>query len=175
MKKKVLSVLLSTAMVASLLVGCGDNGSAPADQPAADAGDEGTEAPADNEGDEAGEEAKEITGEITVLTNRTDLIDTDFADYKAEFEAKYPGTTVNFEGITDYEGDVAIRMQTSDYGDVLMIPNTIKSTQFSSYFEPLGTVEELSEKYDAAFLNDKNILSEVAKVQDYGAVKIGRL
>ena len=157
MKKKVLSILLSTAMVASLLVGCGNDESTPveqpAEQPAADAEDEGTEAPAEDEGNEAGDEAKEITGEITVLTNRTDLIDTDFADYKAQFEAKYPGTTVNFEAITDYEGDVAIRMQTSDYGDVLMIPNTIKSTQFSSYFEPLGTVEELSEKYDAAFLN----------------------
>ena len=172
MKKKVLSILLSTAMVASLLVGCGNDESTPveqpAEQPAADAEDEGTEAPAEDEGNEAGDEAKEITGEITVLTNRTDLIDTDFADYKAQFEAKYPGTTVNFEAITDYEGDVAIRMQTSDYGDVLMIPNTIKSTQFSSYFEPLGTVEELSEKYDAAFLNAKQSEGVV-----YGLPSIG--
>ena len=144
MKKKLLSVLLSAVMVTSLLVGCGSEAAEETSTTEGSATEETTE-----------EEAKNITGEITVLTNRTDLVDTDFAEYKAAFEEKYPGTTVNFEPITDYEGDVAIRMQTTDYGDVLMIPNTVKSTQFSSYFEPLGTVEELSEKYEAAFLNAK--------------------
>jgi ABC-type glycerol-3-phosphate transport system substrate-binding protein len=89
----------------------------------------------------------EITGEITVLTNRTDIVDTVFQDYKAEFEAAYPGTTVNFEAITDYEGEVSIRLNTEDYGDVLLIPNTVTPDQFPLFFEPLGSVEELSETY----------------------------
>lgn len=152
MKKKLLSVILSVSMVASLLVGCGDNATGETEQSSGQGTEETDEADAEKEDAEG---ATDITGEITVLTNRTDLVDTDFADYKAEFEAKYPGTTVNFEPITDYENDVAIRMQTTDYGDVLMIPNTVKSTQFSTYFEPLGTVEELSEKYESAYLNAK--------------------
>lgn len=91
--------------------------------------------------------SEEIAGEITVLTNRTDLVDTVFEDYKAEFEAAYPGTTVTFEAITDYEGEVAIRMNTEDYGDVALIPNSVTPDQLPNYFEPLGTVDELSETY----------------------------
>ena len=96
----------------------------------------------------------EITGEITVLTNRTDIVDTVFQDYKAEFEAAYPGTTVNFEAITDYEGEVSIRLNTEDYGDVLLIPNSVTPDQFPLFFEPLGTIEELSETY--RFVEEKS-------------------
>ncbi|MFC7549578.1 ABC transporter substrate-binding protein [Plantactinospora sp. GCM10030261] len=88
-----------------------------------------------------------IEGEITVLTHRTDLIDTVFADYKKKFETKYPGTSVRFEAITDYEGEVRIRMNTKEYGDVLVIPNSITSDQLPTFFEPLGTVEEMGKKY----------------------------
>ena len=53
MKKKVLSVILSTAMIASVLAGCGggseapaaDGGSAEAEAPAADGGSAEAEAP----------------------------------------------------------------------------------------------------------------------------------
>ena len=96
----------------------------------------------------------EITGEITVLTNRTDIVDTVFQDYKAEFEAAYPGTTVNFEAITDYEGEVSIRLNTEDYGDVLLIPNSVTPDQFPLFFEPLGTIDELSETY--RFVEEKS-------------------
>lgn len=96
----------------------------------------------------------EITGEITVLTNRTDIVDTAFQDYKAEFEAAYPGTTVNFEAITDYEGEVSIRLNTEDYGDVLLIPNSVTPDQFPLFFEPLGTIDELSETY--RFVEEKS-------------------
>ena len=88
-----------------------------------------------------------IEGEITVLTQRTDLVDNVFQDYKAEFEKKYPDVTVNFEAITDYEGEIAIRLNTEDYGDVLLIPNSVSKDQLANYFEPLGTVDELKEKY----------------------------
>ena len=36
-----------------------------------------------------------------------------------------PTSTVKFEAITDYEGEVRIRMNTKDYGDVLLIPNSV--------------------------------------------------
>lgn len=88
-----------------------------------------------------------ITGEITVLTQRTDIVNTLFQEYKRTFEAKYPGTSVKFEAITDYEGQVRIRMNTEDYGDVLLIPNSVTNDQLPTFFEPLGTVDELKEKY----------------------------
>jgi raffinose/stachyose/melibiose transport system substrate-binding protein len=90
----------------------------------------------------------EPAGEITVLTNRTDLVDTTFADYAKTFEDKYPGTSVKFEALTDYEGDVKIRLNSKDYGDALLIPSSnVTKDQYASFFEPLGTVDEMSEKY----------------------------
>ena len=59
----------------------------------------------------------EIGGTIIVLTNRTDVVDTKFQEYKEAFEEKYPGTNVEFEAITDYEGTVRTRMSTKEYGD----------------------------------------------------------
>lgn len=90
----------------------------------------------------------EISGSITVLTNRTDLVDGLFADYKAQFEEKYPGTEVEFEAITDYEGEVTTRMSTEEYGDVLIIPAGISVADYPTYFEPLGTSDEVSETYN---------------------------
>ena len=86
----------------------------------------------------------EVKGKITVLTNRTDIVDTKLAEYKKAFEEKYPGTTVEFEAITDYEGTVRTRMSTQEYGDVLCRPD-IQSVDYPNFFEPLGTTEEFSE------------------------------
>ena len=92
-------------------------------------------------------DASAITGEITVLTNRTDIVDTTFKDYAAEFEKAYPGTTVKFEAIAKYETDVPTRLSSGNYGDVLLIPNTVTKAQLPQFFEPLGTVDELSKTY----------------------------
>ena len=119
MKRKVVSTMLCVAMVASMLVGCAQTKEAEVTT-TDETADETTEVSADEVETEV--VAEDITGEITVITHRTDLIDTKFADYKAAFEAKYPGTTVNFESITDYETDMGIRMQTTEYGDVLSLP-----------------------------------------------------
>lgn len=99
------------------------------------------------DGGDAGGDSGAPSGEITVLTQRTDIVDTVFADYKEQFEAEYPDVTVTFEAITDYEGEVTTRMSTDDYGDVLVIPNTVKPSELPDFFEPLGTVEELAETY----------------------------
>jgi raffinose/stachyose/melibiose transport system substrate-binding protein len=95
------------------------------------------------------------SGSITVLTNRTDLVDTVFQDYAKTFGAKYPNISVKFEAITDYEGEVRIRMNTTDYGDVLLIPRSVSPDQFGDFFEPLGATADLSKTYrfttEAAF------------------------
>ncbi|MBL7258851.1 ABC transporter substrate-binding protein [Paractinoplanes lichenicola] len=103
--------------------------------------------------DDDGGAGGEITGEITVLTNRTDLAETALPAYGKEFEAKYPGTKVSFEPVTNYEGDVTTQLSSGDYGDVLLIPNTVAVDQLGQFFEPLGSTDELKAKY--RFVDEK--------------------
>src|SRR5260370_6098142 len=97
--------------------------------------------------------AQTLSGTITVLNHRTDLDkDGTLAKYSAAFKALYPGVTVNWETITDYAGEVATRMNTKDYGDVLNIPPSLSATKFPDFFTPLGTVADLGKKYQ--FINE---------------------
>ncbi|MEU4164690.1 ABC transporter substrate-binding protein [Actinoplanes sp. NPDC026670] len=89
----------------------------------------------------------QITGDITVLTNRTDLATTALPEYAKKFQAKYPGTRVTFEPVTNYEGDVTTQLSSGEYGDVLLIPNTVAVDQLGQFFEPLGTVDEIRAGY----------------------------
>lgn len=142
--KKFLLVVFAAVLVLSVFAGCGNNNNnennaaespsaSPAESPAA------TEAPA------AG---ADIEGEITFLHNRTDINDTVFKEqYIPKFNEKYPNIKVNLEAITDYEGQVKIRLNTTDYGDVLYIPAAITPQDLPNFFEPLGSYDELSQKY----------------------------
>lgn len=96
----------------------------------------------------SGGETGEPGGDIVVLTNRTDLVDTVFQDYAATFEEQYPGTNVEFEALTDYEGEVKTRMNTAEYGDVLLIPASVPQSDYPDFFEPLGTTDELGQQYN---------------------------
>ncbi|GAB1692526.1 ABC transporter substrate-binding protein [Krasilnikovia sp. M28-CT-15] len=103
------------------------------------AGNDDTAATGDFSGD--------VKGAITVLTNRTDLVNTTLPGYAEKFEAKYPGTKVTFQGVTNYEDDVTTQLSSGDYGDVLLIPSAVAIDQYSRFFEPLGTPEQLKAKY----------------------------
>lgn len=89
-----------------------------------------------------------VTGTITVLTHRTDLVqDGTMKKYAAEFNKTYPKVKVEFDALTDYEGEVKIRMNTENYGDVLMIPAVIKKSDYPKFFASLGTEAERAKKY----------------------------
>jgi ABC-type glycerol-3-phosphate transport system substrate-binding protein len=88
-----------------------------------------------------------ISGEITVLTHRTDIVDTVFAEYERRFKEIHPDVEITFEAITDYDGEVRIRLNTQEYGDVLMLPDAVTKDQLPEFFEPLGSLEEMSRKY----------------------------
>ncbi len=135
--KRAISILLALVMILALAA-CG-SGAAKTESTAVSA--DGSET---------------VSGKITYLTNRTDL-DTDgtYAALIAKFNEEYPDVTVEVQSITDYAGELATRMQTTEYGDVLMIPDAVPSTAFSKYFEPFGTVEELSDKYQEGYLYSK--------------------
>ncbi|MFI2432729.1 extracellular solute-binding protein [Streptomyces sp. NPDC018693] len=96
----------------------------------------------------AADDPSKVSGTIKVLTVRTDLVQDGTMDkYAAEFNKVYPKVKVEFEGLTNYEAEVKIRMNTENYGDVLLIPAVIKKDDYPKFFASLGTVEERSEKY----------------------------
>jgi len=112
---------------------------------AACSGSSSTSAPSTSQGSSS---SAAVSGEITVLTNRTDLVkDGTFDGYAKKFAAAYPGVKVTFEAITDYEGEVKIRMNTDKYGDVLLIPNSISVADYPKYFSTLGSLDDLKAKY----------------------------
>ena len=89
-----------------------------------------------------------ISGTITVLSNRTDLdADGTLAKYSTEFAALYPGVTVKWETMTDYAGELQTRMNTTDYGDVLLIPPALTADKFADFLTPLGSAADLGKKY----------------------------
>ncbi|GAA2494396.1 ABC transporter substrate-binding protein [Streptomyces gobitricini] len=126
--KTLTGALLTVTMLT--VAGCGGGGGTPGETAAA---------PTDPGG---------VSGEIKVLTHRTDLVQNGaMKRYTAEFNKIYPRVKVTFEGITDYEGEVKIRMNTKAYGDVLMIPAVVAKNDYPKFFAPLGTKAELSRLY----------------------------
>lgn len=121
-KTKAVTSLAALTLMAGLFAGCSSNNNAD-NAAATNAGNTGTgtEATAAPEGDAA----KDIKGKITVITQRTDIVDTVFKDYAAKFNEKYPDVKVNFEALSNYEDQIKIRMSTSDYGDVLLLPTSV--------------------------------------------------
>jgi ABC-type glycerol-3-phosphate transport system substrate-binding protein len=89
-----------------------------------------------------------VSGDITVLTHKTDLAaDGTLNRYAAEFNKTYPNVHVKFEPIVAYENDVKIRMNSDNYGDVLMIPAAVPVPDYPKFFAPLGGPDQLSSKY----------------------------
>lgn len=93
------------------------------------------------------ETEKGPSGEITVITQRTDIVDTVFKEYAAEFNKTYPDVKVNFQALSDYEGQIMVRMNSTDYGDVLLIPTSIPLADTAQFFEPLGDLAEMGKEY----------------------------
>ncbi|WP_151737786.1 ABC transporter substrate-binding protein [Paenibacillus tengchongensis] len=143
-KSKAMTGLMATALLATLFTGCSSNNNgnneAATNNAGAGTNAEATAAP-------AGEPAKEIKGEITVITQRTDIVDTVFQDYAKQFNEKYPDVKVNFEALSSYEDQIKIRMSTEDYGDVLLLPTSIAVKDLPDFFEPLGQLSEMEKTY----------------------------
>lgn len=146
MKKKILSLTLAAAMMMTCMAGCGAKND---DEKKTEKSTSTTAATSEDAAE------SDIKGEITVLTHRTDLVDTVLADYAKQFNEKYPDVKVSFESMEDYEGDVSTRLTTGDYGDVFMIPNTIPVAEFADFLEPFGTIDELKTQYTEEFLYHK--------------------
>ena len=98
----------------------------------------------------------DLTADLKVVTHRTDLVDTTFAEYAEEFQKLYPNVTISFEGITNYADDMTTRLTSGDWGDICMIPTTVNKSEFSTYFEPIFDYDTMKDSYE--FLGDKMAL-----------------
>lgn len=136
--KKVLG-FIALVLVLTMLAGCGSKNNN------AENNAQGNASGANNAATE--QSGGEVSGEITVLTQRTDIVDTVFKDYATKFNEKYPKVKVNFQALSDYEGQVLVRMNSDDYGDVLLLPTSIPIKDLPEFFEPLGEYSELSKEY----------------------------
>ncbi|MGO4109835.1 ABC transporter substrate-binding protein [Paenibacillus sp. YAF4_2] len=127
--KKSLSLLLTAAVSITMLSACGNNDDANKTAKNAKTGNNGTTT-------EAADPASEISGTITFLTNRTDMIDKEYVDYAKRFKEKYPNAEVKFEAVKDVDKDTKIRLSTGDFPDVVLVP-TITASDLPKYFAPL--------------------------------------
>jgi len=140
-KSKAVVSLMALTLMAGLFAGCSSNNNEANKNTGNTGTTEATNAPADATA------AKDIKGDITVITQRTDIVDTVFKEYAAKFNEKYPDVKVNFEALATYEDQIKIRMSTSDYGDVLLIPTSVAIKDIPDFFEPLGKLADMSKEY----------------------------
>lgn len=113
-----------------------------------------------------GEDYKDITATIKVLTHRTDIVDTKFANYITEFQKLYPNIKIEYEAVTDYAEDVTIRLTTGDWGDICMIPTTVNKTELPNLFASFGKNENISKVYN--FTNNFAYNGEVYGIASTG-------
>ena len=155
--KRLMALTLAMVMTVTSLAGCSGNGAASGAAPAASAASTagaGAAAPAKAEdltidALKLGEDYKDIKADLKVLTGKTDIVDTLLQDYTKEFQKLYPNINITYEGITNYEGELATRMTTKDWGDVCYLPASVSNkADFPTYFFPLGDQKTLSEKYN---------------------------
>ncbi|WP_435924799.1 ABC transporter substrate-binding protein [Paenibacillus sp. DYY-L-2] len=136
-KNKAFLGFVALMLVLTMLAGCGSKNN--------NAGNDAQGNTSNNASTE--QTGGEVSGEITVLTQRTDIVDTVFKDYAAKFNEKYPKVKVNFQALSDYEGQITVRMNSNDYGDVLLLPTSIPLKDTPEFFEPLGDLAELGKEY----------------------------
>ncbi len=161
--KKLLSLLLVFAMVFSLAA-CGSKDDATDDKENNDtATEEDGDVAADvtkaaeETTDEAafptidslklGEDYTDIKADLKFLTHRTDIVDTKLAGYITEFQKMYPNVTITYEANTNYREDIIIRLTTSDWGDICMIPTTVLKSEAPGLFVPFGDHDTIGQTY----------------------------
>jgi len=137
--KKFHAWLIIGLVLAVTLSGCGKSGSSnegasPSD--AAQASGEG----ASSEKAEGTPEQPKLEGKIVFATNYTNIADTKLKDLAEQFMSEHPGTTVEFEGIKDYDSVVSTRMAAGELPDISYVMPSISRDVWSQYYLPIDDV-----------------------------------
>lgn len=78
-----------------------------------------------------------LSGKVTFLTNRTDMIGKEYDEYVKRFNKKYPDIQIEFEASqTDYNQQIKVRMASGELPDLMFIPD-IPNSDLPKYFAPL--------------------------------------
>ncbi len=133
--RKLMAGLLAAGIMLSLTA-CGNTGTS---------SDSQTSGTSDNSSGTGSNTGSQLT--LKVLTHRTDRLEDGSLEEMTKSFEETNNCRVEYQGFTDYASDVPTMMNTTEYGDVLMIPDTVKLQDLSSFFEPLGTFDEMNEKY----------------------------
>lgn len=98
--KKAIALALSLALSLGMLAGCGGKSGG--------GGSDNSNVPS-YASLNVGTDHTDLKAELRVITHRTDLVDTTFAGYVAEFNKLYPNIKINYESITNYADDMTAR------------------------------------------------------------------
>lgn len=145
--KRILSLLLVMVMMLSFMACKGK-----LEEPASSKTDKKDGASTTIDSIKLGTDYADIKADLKFLTHRTDIVDTKFVNYISEFQKLYPNVNITYEGITDYQEDVTIRLTTGDWGDICMIPTTVQKSELPGLFVSFGTTDEVGKNYD--YLNN---------------------
>jgi len=170
--KQISSLILATGMVFSMTA-CSNSdkqtGASTSPEGSTEASSETTGGSTDlstsfeklNIGDNA-----DLTANLKILSHRTDLVDTKFKEYIAEFNKIYPNITIEYEATTDYADTITTRLTTSNWGQICMIPVNMDKDEFPNYFEGFGKLSDLEGVYE--FANNKEFAGEVYGIPSTG-------
>ncbi len=164
--RRILAGILAATTMLSFAACSGDTSS--------DAGTESNAGGDTSTSTNAGGDAGSNDGEqlvLKVLTCRTDRVEDGSLDAVTDAFEQANNCIVEYQGYTDYESDVSTMMNTTEYGDVLMIPGTVKLADLGNFFEPLGTYDEMSQKYN--WVDSKMYDNQVYGLPIWGGVSGG--
>ena len=167
MKRRIMAGLLaaSTVLTMSACNSSTDSTTTTTTQaPAADGGETTTAA-------DGGDTASGDKLTLKVLTHRTDRIEDGSLDAMTDAFEEANNCVVVYQGFTDYVTDISTMMNTTDYGDVLMIPDTVKVEDLANFFEPLGSYDELKDKYN--WIDKKMYDGQVYGIPHLGSIAGG--
>ena len=150
--KRILAVSLATLMAAASLTACGGGDSKETEGKETTGGAESTGNTESNLPEKItdiklGEDYTDLTADIKVLTHKTDVVDTLFADYVKQFNELYPNIKITYEAVTNYADDMTMRLTTDDWGDICMMPTTVDKADYPSKFVSFGSVADLENDY----------------------------
>lgn len=85
---------------------------------------------------------------ITFINHRTDFKqDGTWDRYVKEFNKTHPNIQVKVQALNDYATNMKTRMNSNNYGDVFMLPDSVNAKDYSHFVEPLGKLSSMEKKY----------------------------
>lgn len=147
MKKGILLTFLMVFSLSAILAGCGGNNGNSKSGNSGNTGKSNTNQSAgENSGANSGEgTAEKLSGKVTFLTNRTDMIGKEYDEYVKRFNEKYPDIKIEFEASqTDYNQQIKVRMASGELPDLMFIPD-IPNSDLPKYFASLDDLQFSSE------------------------------